>query len=543
MRRRDLLTGIAGTVAATTLGAGASLMPGAAARAAGSRGGTFRLGWRWLQRLAPKRRPPEIYSTMEQWYAQLYWDGLTRYSGRGDWTPEPALALEWTPTKRGREWHFRIREDATWHTGAPVTAAQCAASLNALTHPDAPKHKAWKRIKRHRLMYPVSWRAVDATTLVGVSDEPEWALPSLLARPAYRIVDPTSPIAPKFADQVVGNGPFVCVEWSTDQGIIGRRYDGYYDDDLPRVDAIALQNYDGTKGKDQVAGLSRREVDATGPAVIRPQKGEAQRNFETVQKKYAGRVTFARTIMTTYQAAIAASKHTDPAVIEAIKAVLPRQEIAGKQWNGQGIIGADHPVSEAFGLALALDPVIADPDRAKHALARADIDRIRIYTERAKYKGSRDIEHGHARTLAQALGNIGIKTQLVERPIDARQRTGRGDIVWISRKSEGDAIHALWQLYGGSGPEKNAKRVNWRNIGDGGPLGDMIKQASLIPYRSHMRTELIRDICELAQREGRAAIPVFDTEIVAFDPAVRDIPQGTALPMCGGDIARHVRLA
>ena len=200
-------------------------------------------------------------------------------------------------------------------------------------------------------------------------------------------------------------------------------------------------------------------------------------------------------------------------------------------------------MSEAFGLGLDLDPVIADPDRAKHALARADIDRIRIYTEPAKYKGSRDIEHRHARTLAQALDAIGVKTRLVKRPIDARQRTGRGDIVWISRKREGDAIHALWQLYGGPGPDKNATRANWRNIDDGGPLGEMIKQASLIPYRSHLRTERIRDICALAQREGQAAIPVFDTEIVAFDPAVRDIPRGTALPMCGGDIARHVRVA
>ena len=482
---------------------------------------------------------------MEQWYAQLFWDGLTRYSPRGDWTPEPepALALEWTPSKHGREWHFRIREDASWHTGAPVTAAQCAASLNALTHPDAPKQKAaWKRIKRHRLMYAVSWRAVDATTLVGVSDEPEWALPSLLARPTesstrHRPSRRNSLIRSSATDHSCASSGPPTTESSL--GDTTATTTTTCPVSTPSHCKITMAPKAHTKSQDS---QQRHEVDGTGPAVIRPNNGEAQRDFEAVQKKYTGRVTFARTIMTSYQVAVAASKHTDPAVIEAIKAVLPREEIAGKQWNGQGIIGADHSVSEAFGLALALDPVIPDPARARAALARADIDRIRIYTERAKYKGSRDIEHAHARTLAQALGAIGIKTQLVERPIDARQRTGRGDIVWISRKSEGDAIHALWQLYGGSAPQDNAKRVNWRNIGGGGPIGEMIRQASLIPYRSHVRTELIRDICELAQREGRAAIPVFDTEIVAFDPAVRDIPRGTALPMCGGDIARHVRV-
>ena len=455
MRRRDLLTGIVGTVAATTLGAGASLMPGAAARAAGSGVGTFRLGWRWPERLAPKRRPPEIYSHMEQWYGSLFWTGLTRFSPSGDWTVEPALALEWTPANGAREWRFRIRDDAIWHTGAPVTAAQCAASLNELTHPDAPSRPGYKYRKRHRLIYPVTWRAIDATTLASSSEEPEWSLPALLARPAYCIVDTESPITPKNAAQVVGNGSFRCVEWQIEKGIIGERFAEYFDPARPQIQEITAKNYEGWIGKDQVKEFfDDRIVDATGPVHL-------VNSFEIVREKLRGRATLVKTILTSYHAVVAASRHTDPAVIAAIKAILPREEIASNQWNGQGAIGADHTVSDGFGLDLELDPVTEDPDRAKHLLAQAGIDRIRLFEERVKYRGTRVTAHKHAEALTNAFARIGVKVKRVTKPIDARQRTGRKDVVWIQRKSEGDAVHSLWHLYGGPGTRDGVKRANW----------------------------------------------------------------------------------
>ena len=240
-------------MAATTLGAGASLLPGAAAQAAGSRGGAFRLGWRWPARLAPKRRPPK--STRHG--AVVRTALLGRAHALAARTPEPERARSRVDAEQARPGvafphpgGCELAHRRTGHRRAVRRIAQCAhtprrpeteSSVEADQAPPAHVRGELAGGRRH------DTRRCIGRARVG---------PPVAARAPHRIVDSTSPIAPKFADQVVGNGPFVCVEWSTDHGIIARRYDGHYDDDLPRVDAVALQNYDGTKGAHQVAGLS-----------------------------------------------------------------------------------------------------------------------------------------------------------------------------------------------------------------------------------------------------------------------------------------------
>ncbi len=65
--------------------------------------------------------PPLATSTDELRIADAVFDGLTRLDE--DLEPAPALAEHWRHDARAKVWTFRIRPDATFHDGTPVTAA------------------------------------------------------------------------------------------------------------------------------------------------------------------------------------------------------------------------------------------------------------------------------------------------------------------------------------------------------------------------------------------------------------------------------------
>lgn len=71
----------------------------------------------------------------ERTLAGLVFSGLVRL-GPND-TYEPDLAEWWTTSADGKTWDFRIREDATWHDGAPVTAEDVVFTIEALRNPES----------------------------------------------------------------------------------------------------------------------------------------------------------------------------------------------------------------------------------------------------------------------------------------------------------------------------------------------------------------------------------------------------------------------
>jgi peptide/nickel transport system substrate-binding protein len=65
----------------------------------------------------------------------LVFSGLVRL-GPGA-TYQPDLAESWTVDATGRTWTFRLRDNAVWHDGVPVTADDVVFTVNALKSPDA----------------------------------------------------------------------------------------------------------------------------------------------------------------------------------------------------------------------------------------------------------------------------------------------------------------------------------------------------------------------------------------------------------------------
>ena len=121
-RRQLLRTGAA-------LGA---LALGSQARAQGTarRGGVLRIS---VDQAAAKLNPLLTRVNPEYLLAELLYSGLTRLGT--DMTPEPDLAESWAPSADLAEWTFKLRPNLLFHDGTPCTAADVAASFEAMLNP------------------------------------------------------------------------------------------------------------------------------------------------------------------------------------------------------------------------------------------------------------------------------------------------------------------------------------------------------------------------------------------------------------------------
>jgi peptide/nickel transport system substrate-binding protein len=152
--------------------------------------------------------PLSARSRSERTLVGLIYSGLVRL-GAYD-TLAPDLASSWSVDADGQSWTFRIRDDATWQDGVPVTADDVVYTIDALKDPEANGAAA------------TSWADVTATVVndktvtlsLGspVSGFVAAATQPLL--PAHLLADvPLGQLADSdFARFPVGSGPFALAE-------------------------------------------------------------------------------------------------------------------------------------------------------------------------------------------------------------------------------------------------------------------------------------------------------------------------------------------
>ncbi|MEM8813618.1 MAG: ABC transporter substrate-binding protein [Pseudomonadota bacterium] len=122
-RRSFMQTAIA---AGVTVSAATGLWS-TSAKAAPSRGGTFRLGAH--DGNTSDSHDPGTYVTFSMiQLAHTFRAYLTLIESDGSLGPD--VALEWSATPDAKEWTFKLNPNATFHSGAKVTAADVIASMN-----------------------------------------------------------------------------------------------------------------------------------------------------------------------------------------------------------------------------------------------------------------------------------------------------------------------------------------------------------------------------------------------------------------------------
>jgi oligopeptide transport system substrate-binding protein len=190
-------------------------------------------------------------------------EGLLRFDSQGALVP--GVAAGWQVEQNGMVYTFRLREDARWSDGSPVTAADFrtawlraldpltggsnayllyyirgAEALNTLD-PDAPDFSA----RREELRGQVAVEAVDDRTLRVTLTRPASQWLSLAALPTYAPV-PAAVVEAQgdsYGSEITGmlfNGPFAAEAWEHGRSVVLVKNSHYWDAASVRLERATL---------------------------------------------------------------------------------------------------------------------------------------------------------------------------------------------------------------------------------------------------------------------------------------------------------------
>src|SRR5262245_48681844 len=135
----------------------------------------------------------------------LIFAGLVRNGPNGTLVPD--LASRWTVSDDGKTWTFELRDDAYWHDGTPVTAADVAFTIHTLQDPDysGPRSSSWAGVS----VQPVGERTVQFTLDTPIGGFLQAATQPIA--PSHLLADIPVASLPDaaFGQQPVGSGRFV----------------------------------------------------------------------------------------------------------------------------------------------------------------------------------------------------------------------------------------------------------------------------------------------------------------------------------------------
>lgn len=136
----------------------------------------------------------------------------------------PQLAESWTVSPDGRTWTFKVKPDAVFHSGAPVTADAIAVEFNAIINPKfaSPQLAQWSPI--------ITTTAVDAHTFVMRTQHPFANLLNVISTGYSRICNMRvrqSHLSTYGKTIVDGSGPFAFQAWVPGDHVSVTRWDGY----------------------------------------------------------------------------------------------------------------------------------------------------------------------------------------------------------------------------------------------------------------------------------------------------------------------------
>lgn len=205
-----------------------------------------------------KTEPPSLHpgtatDTTSSAVLDQVFEGLTRINQEGE--PEPAMAEDIEVSDDGLTYTFKIREDATWTNGDPVTASDFEYAWKWVLDPDnADTDYAYQ-------LYPIKG-AEDAKENggslddVGVTAEDEHTLVVELEQPTDYFLDLTAfytyyPINQNVAEgndkwaldageDYVSNGPFKLVSWDHKDKIVIEKNKDYWDADTVKLETINM---------------------------------------------------------------------------------------------------------------------------------------------------------------------------------------------------------------------------------------------------------------------------------------------------------------
>lgn len=187
------------------------------------------------------------------WAELQIYDQLVRPSKDGT-KLEPGIAESWTVSPDGKEYSFKLRGDAKFSDGTPVTASDVEFSLKRA----AGEKSEWGRFFRPITTYQV----VDDHTIVMKLEKPFTPIINNLAMFSASIL-PAKLVEAKgdaFFEKPIGSGPFILDNWARGQKMELSKNPHYWEKGKPAIDGATLEIV--PEDNSRVLKLKAGELDA-----------------------------------------------------------------------------------------------------------------------------------------------------------------------------------------------------------------------------------------------------------------------------------------
>jgi ABC-type transport system substrate-binding protein len=380
----------------------------------------------------------------------LLFDNLTQFDPDGRLVP--GLATRWWPSPDGATWTFRLRGDARFHDGRPVTARAIEASFLRALGMAKVGGRVWPLlpIRGARAVADSGAPALaglavlDDSTIAFTLDEPLNIFPKLLAMPVAAIVPTPTPA--DFGEQPIGSGPWTFVRWSHDDLLVFARNDAWWGDG-PRADSLRIRII-------PEAFTQAAEYESGRLSVVEIPFGETARwqreRPDELQRRAALRAVYVA--LNTTRGPLA-----DVRVRQAINHAVNVPAILDRVMQGRGILAAGSIPPGLDGYDSTRTRYAFDPARARALLAEAGIApglRLQLYrSPRAEFARI-------AQAIQADLADVGITLEIVERdPSTARS---------AARKGEADLFLSDWWADYPDGENFTFPLFHSANAGTGG---------------------------------------------------------------------------
>ncbi len=178
-------------------------------------------------------------------------EGLTRQDKDGNVIP--GVAESWDVD--GNVWTFKLRQDAKWSNGEPVTAKDFAFAWKRALDPETAAEYSYmlyyiKNAEAYNLgeireFSKVGIKVVDEYTLKVELERPAAYFASLLSFPTYYPLneDFYSEVGDEYAlekDTMLFNGPYVIDSWGHDSKIVLKKNPNYWNSDMFKLEQIDM---------------------------------------------------------------------------------------------------------------------------------------------------------------------------------------------------------------------------------------------------------------------------------------------------------------
>ncbi len=196
-------------------------------------------------------------------YLHLIYD-LGIAFNKADLTPAPELITSWTPDESSMNWTLKVRTDATWHDGTPVTADDIAFSFSLVADNQMPFYKDY-------LPFSPTFEVKDPETIIWHSTQPTFApdvppyIPIVPKSVWGKFVVPGDAKATRKAvrefpnDDPLGSGPFTLTEYKKGQFLRFDTYPDYWGGQPKAIQEIVLRVFSSQEGMAQA--LKSGEID------------------------------------------------------------------------------------------------------------------------------------------------------------------------------------------------------------------------------------------------------------------------------------------